>query len=61
LYFSLKYNYNDQDKENKLSWACSTHGREDECIQGFRGKAIRGHTEDIDVDGMKILKQILEK
>jgi hypothetical protein len=28
----VKYNYNDRIKEDKVSKACSTHRREEECI-----------------------------
>jgi hypothetical protein len=38
---SAKYNYNDGVKENEMGRAFSTHGREEECIQDFGGKARR--------------------
>jgi hypothetical protein len=41
---------------------CSTHGGEEECIQGFGGKArMKETTKKADVDWRIILKWILEK
>jgi hypothetical protein len=37
----LKYNWNDQIKEDEMDRVCSTHGGGEECIQGFDGKARR--------------------
>jgi hypothetical protein len=39
-----KYNYNDQIKEDEMGRACTTHGGEQECIQGFGEKARRKET-----------------
>jgi hypothetical protein len=36
-----KYNWNVQVKEVEMDRACSTNGGEEECIQGFVGKARR--------------------
>jgi hypothetical protein len=40
--------------------ACSTRGREEECIQGFCGKhgMKENHYEDLDIGGRIILKCI---
>jgi hypothetical protein len=43
-YSHPKYNYNDKVKENKISRACSTHGKEKNLIQGFDGKESRKET-----------------
>jgi hypothetical protein len=33
-----------EDKKDEIGGACSTHGREEDCIQGFGGKTIRKDT-----------------
>jgi hypothetical protein len=44
-YFILLPNYYaDQIKDNKVGGACGTHGRGEECVQDFYGKAIRKET-----------------
>jgi hypothetical protein len=45
-YFVLipKYYLADQIKENVVGGACSTHGRGEECVQVFGGKARRKET-----------------
>jgi hypothetical protein len=35
------YNYNEEVKEEEMGKEISTHGREEEYIQGFGGKARR--------------------
>jgi hypothetical protein len=37
----LKYNQNDEMKYDERDRECSTHGREEGCIQGFGGKTRR--------------------
>jgi hypothetical protein len=45
-----------------MSRACSTHWRDEECIQVSVGKpGGRGHYEDLDLGERIILKRILEK
>jgi hypothetical protein len=40
----ITYNQSDQVKEDEISKACSTHGGEEECVQGFGGKIRRKET-----------------
>jgi hypothetical protein len=40
----VKYNQNDQVKEDEMGSTCSTHGNEEECAQGFGGNARRKKT-----------------
>jgi hypothetical protein len=35
---------NDEVKEDEMGRACSIYGRDEECIQGFGGKASRKET-----------------
>jgi hypothetical protein len=45
LYLLLpKYYYADQIKENEVGRTCGMHGRGEECVQGFDGKARREET-----------------
>jgi hypothetical protein len=46
-------------KEDDISRACSTHGREDECTHNFHTK--REHKDNLDLDGKKIIVEALEK
>jgi hypothetical protein len=58
----VKYNQNSQVKEDEMCGACSTHEREEECVQGFGGKARRkNHQEDMDAGRVDNIKMILEK
>jgi hypothetical protein len=61
--FFAKYNYKDQVKEDEMGMTYNTHGGKDECIQGFwrKRQKERDQKEDLDVDGKRILKWILEK
>lgn len=42
--------------------ACSPHGQEDECLQGFGGqtKKERDYKKDLDIDGKILLQCVLE-
>jgi len=48
--------------EKEMGWACGTYGRRERCVQGF-GREIEGrnYLKDLGIDGMIILKWILEK
>jgi hypothetical protein len=39
-----KYNQGDQIKENEMDGACSTHARDDKCLQSFSRIAWREET-----------------
>jgi hypothetical protein len=43
----------EKEKENTMGGACSTHGRDENCIQYFRWNTWRqkNHSEDLGVDG----------
>jgi hypothetical protein len=53
------YNSNDQAQEDKLGRTCSTHGRKKN--EWWECQKVRDHYEDIEIDGMIILKWIIEK
>jgi hypothetical protein len=44
----------------RMRWACSTHGRDEKCIQNFGRKNPKGrdNSKDVGVDGRIILKWV---
>jgi hypothetical protein len=45
-------------KEDEMGGACSTHRRDEKCVQNPKG---REHSEDIGIDGRIVLEWILGK
>jgi hypothetical protein len=59
----ILYSSPNQIKDNEVGRTCGTHGREEECVQGFDGKATRkeplGRARHRWEDGMRmVLKEI---
>jgi hypothetical protein len=47
----------DQVKEDEMGRACSTHGRDEKCIQNYNGKLKgRDHSEDIVEDNIREIR-----
>jgi hypothetical protein len=55
----IKYNYDDQIKENKLGGACSTQERNMHVKLWFKVLTEGDHSEDVGVDKTAILKPML--
>ena len=56
-----KYYPGDQIKNNEVSWACGTYGRQKRCTQGFGGETWKRQLERPRVDERIILKLISKK